>query len=369
MKTILIIEDDPDVKTNIEQILKLEKFKTLTAENGLIGLEITKKYLPDLIICDIMMPELDGYDVLKSLQTNSQTATIPFIFLTAKVDTSYLRQGMELGADDYLTKPFTPPQLMKAIATQLQKQSIKDQEYQEKINDLRYNISLCLPHELRTPLNGILGLSQLLINSYDSMPKKEVVDSLETIYNSGQRLHQLVQNFILFTQLELIIISAEQKELWQKNITFTPIQSMTIELAEKIANKYNRSNNLQLDLEEATIKINPTDFYKVLEELIDNAFKFSQKGTPVKIMSRVKNKSFKLSIIDQGRGITPEQIKQIGAYMQFERKLYEQQGSGLGLIISKRIIELSGGTLQIHSQPDKKTTVKINMKTIKTTNI
>ena len=107
MQKILIIEDQPDVRENIEAILELEDYETLIAENGEMGIEMAENHHPDLILCDVMMPKLDGFGVVQALRQNPITSTIPLIFVTAKADRLSLRQGMDLGADDYLTKPFT----------------------------------------------------------------------------------------------------------------------------------------------------------------------------------------------------------------------------------------------------------------------
>lgn len=119
MKKILVIEDEPEMRRNLATVLRLEKFQPLTAENGRIGVELAKKEKPDLILCDVMMPELDGYGVLTALRANAETALIPFIFLTAKGEKEDLRNGMNLGADDYLTKPVPKAELLKAIEARL----------------------------------------------------------------------------------------------------------------------------------------------------------------------------------------------------------------------------------------------------------
>lgn len=129
MKKILVIEDEFTVRANILELLELEGFYGIGAENGLIGVLGAVENLPDLIICDVMMPELDGYGVLTTLRQDPVTATIPFVFLTAKADKADLRQGMELGADDYLTKPFTDDELLKSITTRLEKQAAVMQQY------------------------------------------------------------------------------------------------------------------------------------------------------------------------------------------------------------------------------------------------
>lgn len=115
MTTILVIEDEYDVRENLQEILEMEDFNVLTAENGKIGLQIALEQQPDLIICDVMMPELDGYGVISSLRQNPITIKTPFIFLSAKSTDEDREKGLKLGADDYLTKPFTPKQICKAI--------------------------------------------------------------------------------------------------------------------------------------------------------------------------------------------------------------------------------------------------------------
>ena len=129
MKKILVIEDQPLVRANILEILELEEFDVVGAENGFFGTLWAQEHLPDLIICDVMMPEIDGYQVLGALRQNSTTATIPFIFLTAMADKADIRRGMELGADDYLTKPFTTNELLTAIATRFAKHEAVMQQY------------------------------------------------------------------------------------------------------------------------------------------------------------------------------------------------------------------------------------------------
>jgi DNA-binding response OmpR family regulator len=130
MKKILIIEDNLEIRENTEEILSLAGYQVLSAENGKVGVDLATKESPDLIVCDIMMPELDGYGVLHILSKKEGTAGIPFIFVTAKTEKSDIRKGMELGADDYLTKPFDDTELLNAIETRLRKHEIRVKDYQ-----------------------------------------------------------------------------------------------------------------------------------------------------------------------------------------------------------------------------------------------
>ena len=361
MQKILIIEDQPDVRENIEAILELEDYETLIAENGEMGIEMAKNHQPDLILCDVMMPKLDGFGVVQALRQNPITSTIPLIFLTAKVDRLSLRQGMDLGADDYLTKPFTLDELINAVKARLSKQTLIQKDVNQELDKFRSNITRSLPHELLTPLNGILGMSDLLSNYYDTMDADEVQSCLADIKTSSERLHRLIQNFLLFAQLELFQSNPQQSQIWQNRLSKTTTNPVSIieKITQNIAQQIGRTDDLQLSLKEASVCISEEDLEKITEEIVDNAFKFSQKGSLVTVQNTLEDNKFILTVTNQGRGMSSEQISQIGAYIQFERKLYEQQGSGLGLIIAKRMTELYNGELEIQSTPNEKTIVSI----------
>jgi CheY-like chemotaxis protein/CRP-like cAMP-binding protein len=136
MKKILLIEDNNEMRENTSEILNLANYAVLTAENGKIGVEIAKKDKPDLIICDIMMPDLDGYGVLHMLSKDPETAGIPFIFLTAKAEKSDMRKGMNLGADDYLTKPFDDTELLNAVEVRLKRYEFFKKNYTRDLSGL-----------------------------------------------------------------------------------------------------------------------------------------------------------------------------------------------------------------------------------------
>ena len=359
-QTILVIEDNEQVRENIEDILFLENFKVITAENGQSGLYLAKAVVPDLILCDIMMPKLDGYGVLAQLRKEPSTATIPLIFLTAKADRLYVRQGMELGADDYITKPFTHKELIAAIATRLDKQALVTQKNQRTLNELRTSITHSLPHELRTPLNGIMGFSQLLISEIEDLDREEIQEMAQSIKTASERLYRLIQNFLLYANLEVIATDSERVEALRSAQTSSA--TVIMEQAYQTANEAHRAKDLTLDLQESSVQIAADKLAKIVAELLDNAFKFSEPGTPVTIKSRCEEQ-FRFSISDRGKGMTSEQISQVGAYRQFERKLYEQQGSGLGLAIAQRLVQLHNGQLTIDSSPKSGTIVQVCLPT------
>ncbi|MDH6066343.1 hybrid sensor histidine kinase/response regulator [Umezakia ovalisporum] len=359
MKKILIIEDEPHIRDNIQEILELSNFETIVADNGLDGLQLVKDKHPDLILCDLMMRELDGYSVLTQLRQDNATATIPLIFLTAKSQWSDVRKGMEMGADDYLTKPFQPVQLLQAIATRLEKQSICEQRTQRKLNELSSCISHSLPHEINTPLNHIIGMSQLLIEEQGILSDAENLGMLQSIHNAGLRLHRLTMNFLMYADLELTASNPEKAEFFRQKNAKSYVKSVVQDIALKIAQNANRSADLSIEICDAIVKVSPVKINKIAAEIVDNAFKFSRPNTLVKIIGYSNHNYFHLSVTDYGRGMTREQVANVGAYVQFERKMYEQQGCGLGLLIAKRLVELSGGNLTIESVAGEQTTVNI----------
>jgi signal transduction histidine kinase len=356
MKRILVIDDDPAVQSLTVKALRARGFETLTAEDGLAGLEMARKHLPDMIICDIQMPNLDGYGTLAALQQDTLTSTIPFIFLTGLTDRTQIRQGMGLGADDYLTKPFTASELISAVNTRLGKRAALQRRSEKKLEELRGNIGLALPHEMLTPLNGILGFAALMMDEDMVFEPREIQDFARNINISALRLHRLIENFIIYSELELAASDPAKIEEFRKS---EPI--LTSEIVARVASEKagpaRREADLSLNVKEAAVAMSPTYFKKAVEELVDNAVKFSKAGSPIKVSSGPANRQFALSISDRGRGMTPGQIADVGAHMQFERRFYEQQGVGLGLIIAKRLAVLHGGDLTIESTPGEYTTV------------
>jgi CRP-like cAMP-binding protein len=173
MKSILVIEDNTDIRENTAEILELAGYKTFTAENGKRGVEMALLQKPDLIICDIMMPDLDGYGVLHLLKRNSDTRNTPFIFLTAKIERTDFRKGMEMGADDYITKPFEDIELLNAIDIRLKKA-----EALEK----KYSLSQQGIQEFLTDVKNT-GLVSKLSEQYNI----EAYSKKQTIYNEGKR--------------------------------------------------------------------------------------------------------------------------------------------------------------------------------------
>jgi two-component system, sensor histidine kinase and response regulator len=340
MTKILVIEDAKDLREDMIEMLGLEGYQVYGAENGITGVEVARQENPDLIVCDIMMPILDGYSVLEKLRQDPRTATIPFIFLTAKAERVSMRHGMILGADDYLTKPFMVHELLDSIHTQLKKRAELNEIANKRIADIRENIATALPHELRTPLNTIVGFSDILLSEAQRIKPDQIAAWADHINKAAQRLYRFIENYLFYAKFQI----ATQNEIrFRAKDPLTDLASLIEGEAHRIAQSVEREADVMVEVAPApNLHMAYEDAKKVIAELIDNAFKFSQPGQPVQVIGRDMVGCYELAVVDHGRGMTSEQIDEIGAFMQFERYVYEQQGLGLGLAIVQALAKAYG---------------------------
>ena len=357
---ILVIDDDELVCEMISSALLMEGFDTIRALDGYEGIEAAQKHAPDLIICDVMMPKLDGFATLRAIRKDPSTATTPFIFLTGQTTKSDMRQGMDLGADDFLAKPVMVNELVAAIRTRLQKHELARKETERKLDELRVNLSLSLPHEIRTPLSGIIGFAEVLRDDSPSLKPEEISEMAKIILKSATRLGHLVENFLTYAQLQILTANPNKTSFVGKEASVI-LKSHIMESAQKKGREYERGNDIQLTLGAAEAAISTLGMKRIFEELLDNALKFSKPGTPVEVTSEQVDHHFVLSVRDHGAGMDAKNIAEIGAYKQFDRSRLEQQGSGLGLTIAKQMTELYGGRFAIESVVGKGTTVTIEL--------
>jgi DNA-binding NarL/FixJ family response regulator len=173
-RKILVIEDEPEMRRNLTTVLRLEKFHALPAENGRIGVELAKKENPDLILCDVMMPELDGYGVIAALRAYPETAPIPLIFLTAKGEKPDIRAGMNLGADDYLTKPVAKADLLAAIRSRLER------AIQQAVPEFKPNF------QSAKPLEQVLGLTPRVAEALLWLAQGKTNSEIATILGNSE---------------------------------------------------------------------------------------------------------------------------------------------------------------------------------------
>jgi two-component system sensor histidine kinase/response regulator len=360
MKKILVIDDEQWLREMIQLALRQKGYEVVEAGNGAEGIERARADLPDLVLCDVNMEKVDGYATLSTLRSEPNTAAIPFILMTGLADNAGMRHGMELGADDYLPKPFTIEALYGAVEVRLKKAQALRDEAEKKLADLRDNISMMLPHELRTPLNGILAYGEILSTDAASLQPAEIAEMGQTIHESGKRLERLIENFLIYSQIEMMVRDPERAIALRKKQTPAPRKVVEMR-ATRQAQDAQRQADLGLNLKDQPVAISEEYLTKIVDELVHNAFKFSKPGSRVEVTLAPVDSALTLTVTDHGRGLDTQHLSKVGAYMQFERKMQEQQGLGLGLTIAKRLTELHGGSLAIHSERDVGTTVTVKL--------
>jgi len=314
MKKILVIDDETWLREMVHMALEQKGYDVVEAENGAAGIEFARKVLPDLILCDVNMDKVDGYLTLSSLRNEPTTASIPFILMTGLADHAGMRHGMELGADDYLPKPFTIEGLYAAVDARLKKAQAVREEAEKKLADLRDSLSLMLPHELRTPLNGILAYGEILSSEAATLSPGEVAEMGQVIHESGKRLERLIENFLIYAQLELLGTEPQKVSALRKKQTLSPAELIE-RRARAQADAVNRPQGLTLELNDQPVPISEDYLAKIVDELVQNAFKFSQKGTRVSVALSNSEGAITLTITDHGRGFSTDHIRKVGAYM------------------------------------------------------
>jgi two-component system sensor histidine kinase/response regulator len=358
-KRILAIEDDPGMRASIRLMLEIAEFEVEEAADGKEGVEKASKLLPDLIVCDIRMPGMDGFETLEELHRRKSTAHIPFIFLTGEDPRTNLRKGMNLGANDFILKPIDMDDFIKAVQLRLDEADKRKNESQHAIDELSENITRALPHELRTPMTGMLGLAELLKSQAAEMPPEEIKELAQSLFDSAMRMNQTLEKFWIHTQC-LLLSNEPEKLSASRQMGSEEAHQIVKRIAVEIADSYNRSADLILNLSPISAAISERYLEQSLCQVIDNAFKFSVAGKQVMISTTRENGMITITIKDNGRGMSEDQTKKIHMFMQFDRERHEQQGLGLGLMIAKRLTELHGGNINVISSQTNGTSITIS---------
>lgn len=360
---ILVIEDETPIRDNIQQILELEleEFEILTAPDGRAGIELIKQHTPDLVICDIMMPQMDGYDVLKELRQHPVTSAIPLIFLSAKAERTDFRRGMDLGADDYLTKPFTKTELVKAVETRLQRQ-VPFLQLQQRIEELQEanlfkdDFLNTASHELRSPMVNIL---MLLENLQVVCHEDKQQHYLKILQQQCKRELNLINDLLDLQQLQAdsykVLPEVINLQNWIPKI-----------VAPFVVRAQTDQQVLQVDISPdlPSLISDSTDLQRIMSELLNNACKYTPLGG--KIILKIGSTQELCNLTSNPFNPTPKQITfavsneaEIPAkelphiFNKFYRvvsvDIRKQGGTGLGLSLVQKLVERLGGNLQVTS--------------------
>lgn len=363
MSTILVIEDEQPIRENIVEFLNLEGYDVLEAQDGLVGVEMVRQHRPDLVICDIAMPHLSGYDVLLKIREDAALATTPFIFLTAHADHTFMRHGMELGADDYLTKPFTEAELLAATRARLTRHALMKDAGAQDLEQARRSLIRLITHELRTPLASLITTQDLITRQVGQLSAQELNEMLDALRGNSQRLRHITEQIIFWAQLETGVLNWQTINETGFRVQLWEIMAVAINLARGFAYR-NRDGQIELHDHDrlATVVCQMDALKHALAELITNALNYSPDDRNIVISQWGADGRVWVTITDQGIGIPADQIANaMSDFQQINRENHEQQGLGLGLPLARRIIELHRGTMQLNSVIGKGTQITISL--------
>ncbi|MBN1202912.1 MAG: HAMP domain-containing histidine kinase [Anaerolineae bacterium] len=352
--TILVVEDDLNLMHGIRDILELDGYNVLTATNGLAGLEVLREQPvpPDLIVSDIMMPHMNGYDFFNTVRGIDSWVAIPFIFLTAKGDRDDIRRGKLMGAEDYVVKPFDAEDLLIAVYAKLDRKKQLDNAWQSEMTDIKHNILTILNHEMRTPLTYVVAYADMLMNrNANDVSADDMRGFLRGINAGANRLRRLVENFILLVDLETG--QAEETFGWRSTYTtkYEDIFNRIVKKYMDIALENRITLCVQVDDDLPGVVADINYLTASLECLVDNAIKFSTKpDTTVTLHAYAEGEYVCLAVEDHGRGIPQHELKNIFEnFYQINREKYEDQGAGSGLAIVNNIVRIHGGSISVES--------------------
>jgi len=360
---ILLVEDDETLRSLITDLLTKEQFQVITARTGVEALKLLKEgFRPDLIISDIIMPEMDGYELHKKIHEYEGLISIPFIFLTAKAHEEEIRRGKSLGVDEYITKPFKIEDLLVAIRARLKRTEELRKEFQypvlEKLED-QHNFWRIMAHELKTPIASIESISRLLAT--ETMNEADRQQFLNILRDRTVGLKELVTDLLNLNHLET---DTGRKHLEKEKIFLLDLINSGIDGGLELK-KSTHQIKIEICNPDLWVYGNKAQLKLVLTNLLSNAIKYSPNGGDIIIRAEISKKcnQVKISVIDSGIGIPPGDLPRVfdKFYRVKTRETESIPGTGLGLAIVKYSLELHGTKPEIQSAPGKGTTVSFTL--------
>jgi signal transduction histidine kinase len=357
---ILVVEDDQLMARGIADILGAEGYRVEMALNGRAALIKMQSQTPDLVLSDIMMPEVNGHDFCALVRASPEWRALPFIFLTALGQRIDQRRGLELGADHYLTKPFEPDDLLLAVRTRLRRAADHQAAAAAALADLRTSILTTLNHEFRIPLTYITGYSRLLADEGYGMDEETFQSCLKALLQGADRLRRLVENVLLITQIDSGELESTIRLFPRYTTELHSVVSAVMQTYEAQAQKRQVVLQNQVALDLPRLAVGEDYMRNIVNHLVDNAVKFSKQGGQVTLATKLQDNGVELTVADNGIGIREDALAWVfDSFRQVDRNKQEQQGAGLGLSIVRGLVQAHKGQVSIESEPGVGTTVNV----------
>ena len=346
--TVLVVDDVPTNVMLVQAILKKEGYTLLTTDCGTKALRIAQEKHPNLILLDIMMPEMDGYEVLQHLKSNPETNNIPVIIMSALSDMQSIVKGYQLGATEYVTKPFQREELVKRVAHRYELFSIKriKQELENTIEsrDTLYSV---IAHDLRSPLGSLKMMNNAILMMVDkNQVSDEVYEMLQMMNKTSEEIFQLLDNLLKWAKNRL-----NKQNIYRQQVDINSIVNSTAEIFIPMATQKGISITLE-GLDKELMGATDIDMVKtIVRNLVSNAVKFSY------VIVSVKDSGKGIKMEDQGK-----LLKQNTHFTSYGTN--NEKGSGLGLMLCKDFVEQLGGKMWFDSEEGKGTSFHFSLKAL-----
>lgn len=347
---ILVVEDIPESMFGVCNILQVEGYGLAMAENGRQALEMVPEAQPDLILLDIKMPEMNGYEVCEQLKKNPKTKDIPIIFLTQSSGTAEIVKGFATGAVDYITKPFKKEELLSRVKTHLDLKFAREEL--KELSATKDKFFSIIAHDLRNPLQCLILYADSLHNDYDLLDDVKRKDYIHKFYNNSNLIAALLENLLQWAQSQQGIIDPRPKK-----IDLHALVVENIDLLKETSKKKNITVSSQI--KPKTFAFADKNMIRtVIRNLISNAVKFTNPGGKVEVSTAISadGHSVDINILDNGVGIRAEDIDtlfRIDVKRKKNKGTANEKGTGLGLILCKEFLEKNNGSIRVTSEPGK----------------
>jgi signal transduction histidine kinase len=355
MREVLVVDD---VAKNIEvvsEILYERGIEVSFALSGEEALSSLDHHLPDLILLDIAMPGMDGFELCRRIKENETTREIPVIFLTAKNDTADLVRGFELGGVDYITKPFHTAELLSRVQTQLELKRQRDMIARQnnelkELNEQKNRFFSIIAHDLKNPFTGFLGLTELMDKYYESLSEKELRDYISNLSDTSQRLYRLLENLLTWSRLQLNNISAHPL-----SFLLAPLFRETVELFEKTARE-KKATLLRECPEDLQVYADRDMTASILRNLVSNGIKYIDQGGRVEInavSAPGHGGEVEIRVTDTGIGMSEDTLTNLFSLKKRPVRpgTRGESGTGLGLLLTREFVLLNKGRIEASGKP------------------
>jgi two-component system, sensor histidine kinase and response regulator len=359
-KNIILVVDDTEQNLSVlGNILMETGYEVIPASSGKEAFESISEMLPDLILLDIMMPEMDGYEVCKILKSDEITKEIPVIFLTAKIETEDVIKAFNLGAVDYVTKPFRKEELLARVKTHLElRRSLKAEQDLVKMKDKLFSI---IGHDLRGPIGTFMMMLETVTDEENKYTVEKIMEYLHKMKDVAKSIYQLLDNLLCWARSQRKLVEYHPFDLFLHNIVEQCCKVLNESATKKSITLYNEiSPGTVVFCDENTITT-------VIRNLISNSLKFTTEGGNITIKENKNVKFVEVAVKDSGVGMSGDSLKKLFRQDQIFTKFGTngEKGTGLGLLLCKDFVEGNGGNIRVESEIGKGTTFYFTLPVLK----